>query len=77
MANDKEAPPVLAAEQWDAAEHHEQGEERWAVHWRCSEPGQKRPEAAAWSEEPGWRGILKKGFSSQILDLGNDSKNAA
>lgn len=37
---------VISADQRDAAEHHEQGEERRVVYRGCCEAGQEGPESA-------------------------------
>ena len=47
---------VLSAEQRDAAQHHEQGEERRVVHRGRSAPGQEGPGPGAPAAEPGRRG---------------------
>lgn len=44
---------VLSVEQRDAAEHHEQGEERRAVHRGRAQPRQEGREEAAQPEESG------------------------
>ena len=44
---------MLSVEQRDAAEHHEHGEERRAVHRGRAQPGQEGREEAAPSEESG------------------------